>query len=173
MLVAFFNFWGLIHKDFVPTAQKVNANFYKDVLNRLIKRINRIRPDLHMSGGWFLQHDNALAHNAALVRQFLGKKNCYRPSSPSLFAWFGSSRLFLIPKIKIIIKRKLFWRYSNHPEKHDRYSEGHSGKAFKHALVGLALRSQKCVDLNGAYLYRIITIKYFFTVLHYFSEDQS
>ncbi len=74
MLIAFFNSRGLIHKEFVPTGQTVNANFYKDVLDRLIKRINHIRPDFHVPGDWFHQHDNALAHNAASVRQFLPKK---------------------------------------------------------------------------------------------------
>ncbi len=75
ILVAFFNSQGLIHKEFVPTGQTVNANFYKDVLDRLIKRINRVHPDLSMSGNWFLQLDNTLAHNTALVPQFLAKKN--------------------------------------------------------------------------------------------------
>ncbi len=50
MLVAIFNSQGLIHKEFVPIEQTVNANFYKDVLNRLIKGINRVRCDLHVSG---------------------------------------------------------------------------------------------------------------------------
>ncbi len=105
MLVAFFDSRGLICKEIVPTGQTVNANFYKDVLDRLIKRINRIRPDLCASGDRFLQHNNAPAHNA--VRQFLPKK-FYSPSSPSLFARFGSGQLFFIPEIKITIKRKVF-----------------------------------------------------------------
>ncbi len=68
MLVAFFDFHWLIHIEFVPTGQTVNANFYKDVLHRLMRRINCVCPDLRTSGDWFLQHDNAPAHNAASVR---------------------------------------------------------------------------------------------------------
>ncbi len=41
MLVAFFDSRGLIHKEFVPTGRTVNPNLYKDVLDRLIKRINQ------------------------------------------------------------------------------------------------------------------------------------
>ncbi len=96
----FFDSRGLIHKEFVPTGQTVNANFYEDILDHLIKRINRVRLDLHVSRDWFLQHDNASAHNAASVRQFLAKK-CYSSTSLSLFVGFGSRRLFLIPEIKI------------------------------------------------------------------------
>ncbi len=53
ILVAFFDSWGLIRKEFVSTGQTVNANFYKDVLDRLIKRINRVCPDLRAFGDWF------------------------------------------------------------------------------------------------------------------------
>ncbi len=52
-LVAFFDSQGLIHKEFDPTRQTVNDNFYKDVLDHFIKRINRVRPDLRTSGDWF------------------------------------------------------------------------------------------------------------------------
>ncbi len=87
MLVAFFDSRRLIHKRFVPTEQTVNTNFYKDVLDHLIKRIN-LCPHLCASEEWFLQHDNAPALNAALVRQFLAKKNVtvlHRPPySPNL-----------------------------------------------------------------------------------------
>ncbi len=74
MLVAFFNSRGLIHKEFVPTGQTVNANFYKYVLDRLIKRINRAHPDLRASGDWFPQDNNTSTHSTASVHQFLAKK---------------------------------------------------------------------------------------------------
>ncbi len=43
VLVAFFDSRGLIHNKFVLTGQTVNANFYKDVLDCLIKRFNCVR----------------------------------------------------------------------------------------------------------------------------------
>ncbi len=82
MLVAFFDSRGLIYKKLVPTGQRVNTN-------RCFESSHRVRPDLLTSGDWFLQHNNASAHNAALVCQLLNKK-CCSPSSPSLFARFGS-----------------------------------------------------------------------------------
>ena len=35
----FFDAEGVIHREFVPEGQKVNAEFYVGVLNRLLKRI--------------------------------------------------------------------------------------------------------------------------------------
>ncbi len=74
ILVVFFDSRGVIHREFVPTGQTVNANFYKDILDRLIERINRLCFDLRASGDRFLQHDNALAYNVSSVGQFLAKK---------------------------------------------------------------------------------------------------
>ncbi len=128
MLVTFFNSRGLIYREFVPTGKTVNAKFYKDVLNRLIKRINTICSDLRASRDWFLQHDNALAHNTASVCQFLVKKMLVfhpTPYSPDL----ARAAYFLFPKLKLQL-RKAFWRYSNHSGKCDRHSEGHSGNGL-------------------------------------------
>ena len=43
MLIFFFDAEGVIRREFVPEGQKVNAEFYVDVLDRLLKRIRRVR----------------------------------------------------------------------------------------------------------------------------------
>ena len=45
MLIIFFNSQGVVHKDSVPEGKTVNAEFYKGVMDRLLKRIQRVRPD--------------------------------------------------------------------------------------------------------------------------------
>ncbi len=37
MLVASFNSTGLIHKEFVPTNEIINAEYYKGVMDQLLK----------------------------------------------------------------------------------------------------------------------------------------
>ncbi|KAJ4428786.1 hypothetical protein ANN_25779 [Periplaneta americana] len=54
--------------------QSINAAIYQSVLNRLLQRIRRVRPELHRTGKWMLLHDNAAAHCAIRVRQFLAQK---------------------------------------------------------------------------------------------------
>jgi len=39
MLIVFFNAEGVIHQEFVPEGQKVNAEFYVGVLDWLLRRI--------------------------------------------------------------------------------------------------------------------------------------
>ncbi len=96
----FFQFPGLIHKEFIPTRQTVNANFYKDVLDRLIKRINLVRPDLRISGDWFFQHDNTPAPMRHRFANFW-PKNVTVLHHPSYLLDLAPADYFLFPKLKL------------------------------------------------------------------------
>ena len=76
MLVIFFDWQGVIHKEFVPEGETINAVYYKGVTERLLNRIRirLVRPDMCESGDWFLLHDNAPSHNATIVKQFLAQR---------------------------------------------------------------------------------------------------
>ena len=64
-----------MHREFLPEGKTVNAEFYKGVMDRLLKRIQRVRPATFCSRDFFLLHDNAPAHKAESIRQFLTQKN--------------------------------------------------------------------------------------------------
>ena len=95
-----------MHKEFVPEGKTVNAEFYKGVMDRLLKRIQRVRPAALSSRDFFLLHDNTPAHKAASVCQFLNQKNVITlyppplPYSPNL----SPPDYFLFPKLKIKLK---------------------------------------------------------------------
>jgi hypothetical protein len=76
----FFDSPSIVHKDFLPPGPTVNHAFQKNVLERLRKRVQRVRKDI--AGKWVLHHDNAPAHTALSVREFLAKKNI--PTLPHL-----------------------------------------------------------------------------------------
>jgi hypothetical protein len=44
MLIIFFDSQGVLYKEFVPKGKTVNAECYKGVMDRLLKRIQRVRP---------------------------------------------------------------------------------------------------------------------------------
>jgi hypothetical protein len=75
MLIIFFNSQGAVQKDFIPEEKTVNAEFYKGVLNCLLKHIQQVCPAVFCSRGFFLLHDHVPAHKAASVCQFLTPKN--------------------------------------------------------------------------------------------------
>jgi len=80
MLTAFLDIDGLVHHEFVPTGQTVNKEFYKTVLQCLRDTVRRHRPEKWHSGNWILHHDNAPAHRAVTINEFLAKHNI--PSLP-------------------------------------------------------------------------------------------
>ena len=53
---------GVMHKEFVPEGQIVNCEFYREAMDRNLKRLWRVRPDKAQSCNWFLLHNNAPSH---------------------------------------------------------------------------------------------------------------
>ena len=43
MIITFFDSKGIIHREFVPTGQKITSDYYLEVLKRLMATIRRIR----------------------------------------------------------------------------------------------------------------------------------
>jgi len=86
ILICFFDSQGIVHKEFVPPGQTVNQTFYREVLERLRKRVARVRPGIART--WMLHHDNAPYHTAVSINEFLAEKNIpvvpQPPFSPSL-----------------------------------------------------------------------------------------
>ena len=89
MLIIFFDFQGVVHKEFVPEGKTVNAEFYKGVMDCLLKRIQRVRPAAFCSRDFFLLHDNAPPTKLQVFASFWSKKMLQPfitlPYSPDLF----------------------------------------------------------------------------------------
>ena len=62
----------IVHKEFVPPGQTVNQTFYQEVLERLRKRVARVRPCIART--WILHHDKAPCHTAVYINEFLTEK---------------------------------------------------------------------------------------------------
>ena len=88
MLIMFFDIRGIVHYEFVPEGQPVNAEFYCNVLRRLREDIRGKRPELWCAGNWLLHDDNAPSHGALVTREFLAHKGIitlpHPPYSPDL-----------------------------------------------------------------------------------------
>ena len=84
----------------------VNQDFCKYVLERLRKRVIRVRPDI--ADKWMLHHDNAPCHTALSVREFFILKGIpvvpQHPPSPD----FSPCDFFLFPKLKNVLTGRHF-----------------------------------------------------------------
>jgi len=102
----FFDSQGVVHKEFVPEGMTVNAEFYKGVMDCLLKSIQQVRPAAFCSLDFFFLHDNAPTHKAASVRQFFTpKKRGYSPLSTPILSRVISARLFSVPQVENEVER--------------------------------------------------------------------
>ena len=71
LMIPFFDSTGMIYIHWVPTGQKVNEEYYVEVLREFRKRFRWKRPALFKSGQWHFHQDNAPVHNSILVTDYL------------------------------------------------------------------------------------------------------
>jgi len=72
---SFFNSQGIIHYEFIPQGITVNKEIYTDISCHLMDAVRRKHPEKWRTNSWFLLHDNALAYQSVLVKDFLANKN--------------------------------------------------------------------------------------------------
>jgi hypothetical protein len=93
-----------VHKEFVPEGKTLNAKFCKAVMDGLLKRIHRVRSAALCSRNLFLLHDNAPAHKAASVYQFLNKKLLQPFITPVMSRLFLRQIYFLLSNLKMKLR---------------------------------------------------------------------
>lgn len=104
MMTVFFDIRGIVHIDWVPEDQTVNQVYYKQVLTTLRERVRRKRFEMWKNRSWILHQDNAPAHNALSIKEFLAKHGIpvleHPPYSPDL----APCDFFLFPKVMSRLK---------------------------------------------------------------------
>ena len=108
MLICFFDQKGIVHKEFVPPGQTVNAAFYVEVLKRLRENVRRKPPDHWRNNTWLLYHDSVSAHAALLTRRFLTDNNMTVVPHPPYSPHLAPSDIFLFPKLKMKLEGRRF-----------------------------------------------------------------
>jgi hypothetical protein len=69
----FVPYQGYCHFEFIPQGQTVNQAYYVEILQWSREAVHRKMPKL-WPNNWILHHNNAPAHKALSVKQFLAQK---------------------------------------------------------------------------------------------------
>ena len=108
MLNAFVDVHRIVYAEFLPQGQTINQHVYKNILRRLMRLVREKRRQLWETRSLLLHHDDASAHNALGIWEFLVKNNIdvleQLPYSPDL----APCDFFLFPKLKEVIKGTRF-----------------------------------------------------------------
>jgi len=94
--------------EWVSPGQTVNQKYYIEVLIKLRKKVRKKRPDLWKNNAWILHQDNALAHNAFSIKQFLANKRILILEHPSFSPDQAPCDFYLFPKLKTALKGTRF-----------------------------------------------------------------
>ena len=108
MLIAVSDVHGIVHAEFLPQGQTINQHVYKNILRRLMQSVREKRRELWETGSWLLHHDNAPAHNALGIREFVAKNIIAALEQPSYSPDLAPCDFFLFPKLKEFIKETRF-----------------------------------------------------------------
>ena len=109
MLIVLFDIQGIIHFEFLPQGQTVNQTIYKDIFWHLMKSVCDKRQSLWEVHAWMLHHDNAPAHQALSICQFLAERNIATLKYTPPFSNLALCDFFLFPKIKSVLKETQFF----------------------------------------------------------------
>ncbi|KAJ4441895.1 hypothetical protein ANN_11755 [Periplaneta americana] len=108
MLEVFFDSQGLIYHEFIPEGRTVTKELYVEILRRLRDAVRRKRPEKWVENNWFLRRDNAPAHRAIIVKNFLARHNITALDHPPYSPDLSPPDYFLFPRLKSHLKGRRF-----------------------------------------------------------------
>ena len=147
---------GIIHFKFLPQGPTVNQTVYKEILRRLVRSVRVKRRSLWEAHAWTLHYNNAPAHTALSIRQFLAERNFATLEHPSHFPDLAPHNFFLFPKIKSVLKGTGF--SDNDFIKMAAMTELKkiSENAFQECFESWKRRMHKCFQVKGDYFEGIL-----------------
>jgi len=151
-LICFYDSKGIVHKEFVPPGQNVNAVFYLGVrLKRLVRRIRRVWPEYREDGSWRLLHDNAPSHRSTLVSDYLTKNHIltinHSPYSPDM----APCDFYLFGEMHLSMKGKRYEDVEAIQKAWTGILAAIPGNELKHSFDMLLDHAKRCIKAEGDY----------------------
>ena len=152
MLIAFFDIRGIVHMEFLPQGHTINQHVYKEILRRLLRSVREKRRELWENKSWLLHEDNAPAHNALSIRQFLAQKQIAVLEQPPYSPDLAPCDFFLFPKLKGVIKGTHFSDVEAIKTAVTAELRRIPAESFQKCMEAWKRRIEKCVRLQGDYV---------------------
>ena len=89
-----------MYHEYAPEGQAINKENYFEIFRRLRDAVRRKRPNMRTGKSWQLHHDNAPAHSAHVIKDFLAKNNTVLVRQPPYSLDLAPCDVCLFPKLK-------------------------------------------------------------------------
>ncbi|XP_027233874.2 uncharacterized protein [Penaeus vannamei] len=151
MLITFFDVRGIVHCEFLSQGQTISQHIYKKILQRLLCSMREKRQELWQDNSWLLHHDNAPAHSALSIRQFLAEKSIAVLEQPPYSPDLAPCDFFLFPKLKGVIKGTRFEDVDDIKKAVTTELRRIPEESFQECMQAWQRRMRKCIRLQGDY----------------------
>jgi transposase len=112
--------------------------------------VERRRPEI-WPVVWIFHHDNAPAHDALAVREFLAKKSIMKLDHPPYSPDLAPCDIWLLPKLKTILKGQRFSDIANIQGHANTILQCIPGEEFQKSFEQWKRRLTKCIGAQGDY----------------------
>ena len=146
-----FDIRAIVHYEFVPTGQTVNQVSYLEVLKRLHEKVRRKRPEIFTNHSRILHHDNAPAHTALSMGEFLATKQIIVLERPAYSSDLAPSDFLLFSKIKEILKGRHFDDIDDIRSNTTAALKAIPQNQFQNCFEGWNRRWHQCIASQGEY----------------------
>ena len=150
-LTVFWDCEGIIHLDYCPPKQTINAAYYSNLLQKVHKKLPTIRPGKIHRRPLFL-HDNARVHTAKLsidkIRELKWQLLPHPAYSPDL----APSDFHLFGPLKDPLRGTKYETENELKSAVNNVIKGMSKEWFEQGLKKMVDRWQKCINLEGDYV---------------------
>ena len=151
MLIAFFVVHGNVHAKFLSQGRTINQLVYKNILRRLMRSVREKRRKLWETRSRLLHHDNAPAHRALGIREFLAKNNIAVQEQPPHSPDLAPCDFFSFPKVKEVIKGTSFQESEAIKTAVTRELLVIPKESFQECVEAWQRRLEKCIRAKGDY----------------------
>ena len=133
----------------VTTRQRVNKEYYVEVLREFRKRFSRKRPALFKSGQWHFHRDNAPVHNSILFIYYLTKMGIKRVPHPPYSPDLAPCDFWIFLKLKENLRGCRFGTIEEMKEAVTKVMDTLTQEDFHGALKKLLEGYNKCIAVGG------------------------
>lgn len=151
LMMAFFDYNGLIYCEFLLPNDIKNKRYYLEVLTNLREAIRRKRPELRTESAWILHHDSARTHIALCIERFFAEHKIVVMPQPTHSPDLAPCDFFLFPKVKSILKGQNFSSIDKVKVKLQIELKKIPKGAFTQCFADWQQRWRKCVISKGGY----------------------
>lgn len=151
MLVIFFDCHGVVHREFIRNAT-VTAQMYLGILQRLLVSIQHRRTHSWHQGTFILHDDNAPAHRANLVRNWMAQRHIRQLPHPPYSPDLAPADFWFFPKLKQVMRGIRYPDQNVLEFETDRLIGEIPHHEFQEAILRKwPHRMRKCIRKNGQY----------------------